>query len=471
MDGLGAIPAVIIGGAVGWGMYKFIAPKGVAGNASELGRVWLGWMALIVGVSLFSRFLIHANIDAFFMWLVGFAVWGGIAYALGWAYGQFSKFAPDMAIKLSKPEAQYSPRTPPVPLAPQTPQSAPARPAAAAITNPTIHTALSEAPMPSEDDWYVQALEELENGKPVKAVWARAFAEANGDDAQSRAAYIRLRVAQLKAAYEAEQTARADAERAAKVEAERLANAEGERKEKEKEKEEWNRLEKAVYGTAEPEARSGTSNKTKPQHPLRILGVIALTIVSIIIVMQSNILRRNFQGNVFTEFYRTATYEFRPRTIADSFWDTSSKEPYFWEPEKNKALQAGKAPEPVANTKVESGKKDSKGRTLCVGQNWSVWTDCVGEFAFRNGDKYVGEFRDGAMSGQGTLTFASGGKYVGHFRGGKYHGHGIQTLPNGNWVMGDWKNGVAEGQHPMYGPDGSNLGSINYVNGKIGGSR
>ena len=67
------------------------------------------------------------------------------------------------------------------------------------------------------DQFYERALVELENVQLVKATWARALAEANGDDAKSKAGYIWLRVAQLKAAHEAE--------RAAKVEAEQKANA------------------------------------------------------------------------------------------------------------------------------------------------------------------------------------------------------------------------------------------------------
>jgi hypothetical protein len=81
------------------------------------------------------------------------------------------------------------------------------------------------------DKFYEQALIELEAGQCVKATWARALAEANGDDAKSKAAYIRLRVAQLKAAHEAERAAKVEAEQKANAaaEAERTAKANAER--------------------------------------------------------------------------------------------------------------------------------------------------------------------------------------------------------------------------------------------------
>ena len=38
----------------------------------------------------------------------------------------------------------------------------------------------------------------------------------------------------------------------------------------------------------------------------------------------------------------------------------------------------------------------------------NTWTNCVGTFTFANGDKYVGEFKDGERYGQGTSTEAAG---------------------------------------------------------------
>ena len=48
------------------------------------------------------------------------------------------------------------------------------------------------------------------------------------------------------------------------------------------------------------------------------------------------------------------------------------------------------------------------------------------------GDKYVGEFKDGIQSGQGTYTFASGNKYIGEFKDGFRNGQGILYSVNGS---------------------------------------
>ncbi len=64
------------------------------------------------------------------------------------------------------------------------------------------------------------------------------------------------------------------------------------------------------------------------------------------------------------------------------------------------------------------------------------------EFLYPNGDKYVGEFKDGKEHGQGTLTFPDGGKYVGEFKDeemwtGKFYDN------NGN-IEGKMLNGIID---------------------------
>ena len=48
------------------------------------------------------------------------------------------------------------------------------------------------------------------------------------------------------------------------------------------------------------------------------------------------------------------------------------------------------------------------------------WDNGQGTFTFAEGDKYVGEWKDGKQNGQGTYTFASGIKAVGYFMNGEY---------------------------------------------------
>ena len=56
----------------------------------------------------------------------------------------------------------------------------------------------------------------------------------------------------------------------------------------------------------------------------------------------------------------------------------------------------------------------------CVGV-WSTtnWKNCFGTYNWDNGDKYVGDHKDGNMHGQGTYYFAGGNNYAGEFKDGK----------------------------------------------------
>ena len=58
----------------------------------------------------------------------------------------------------------------------------------------------------------------------------------------------------------------------------------------------------------------------------------------------------------------------------------------------------------------------------CTGYDATTWTQCVGEFKWKSGDHYTGEWVDGLVEGQGTLTSASGDTYVGGFKEGKKTG-------------------------------------------------
>ena len=52
-----------------------------------------------------------------------------------------------------------------------------------------------------------------------------------------------------------------------------------------------------------------------------------------------------------------------------------------------------------------------------------TWTD---------GEKYVGEYKDGQRSGQGIYIFADGRKEVGEFKNGKLNGYAITYFANGS---------------------------------------
>ena len=64
-----------------------------------------------------------------------------------------------------------------------------------AQSTPTMH---NETEVPAEtDDIYDAIGKEIEEGKLDRATWTKAFADADGDDAKAKAAYIRLRFVKL----------------------------------------------------------------------------------------------------------------------------------------------------------------------------------------------------------------------------------------------------------------------------------
>jgi hypothetical protein len=83
--------------------------------------------------------------------------------------------------------------------------------------------------------------------------------------------------------------------------------------------------------------------------------------------------------------------------------------------------------------------------------------DCVGDFSFHNGDRYVGEARgsDGKWNGQGTMTYGNGDKYVGEWRNGKPNGWGTYiSHDDGRKYVGEWRDGERNGQGTTTWPDG-----------------
>ena len=58
----------------------------------------------------------------------------------------------------------------------------------------------------------------------------------------------------------------------------------------------------------------------------------------------------------------------------------------------------------------------------CQGSDVTRWTNCFGSFTSSNGNRYVGEVKDGTYNGKGILYIKNGEKYEGEFKDGKREG-------------------------------------------------
>ena len=87
---------------------------------------------------------------------------------------------------------------------------------------------------------------------------------------------------------------------------------------------------------------------------------------------------------------------------------------------------------------------------VCQGSDASRWTNCYGSLTFFNGQKYIGEYRDGQANGQGTYTFPDGAKYVGEFIDNKRNGRGAFYASIGSiFQQGIWADGKLIRSEPV----------------------
>jgi hypothetical protein len=70
---------------------------------------------------------------------------------------------------------------------------------------------MQDTPLSTEEDHWAAAMAEIESGQRRPGIWAKAFAESDGDETKAKVAYLKARVAQLTAASSAESDARKEA--------------------------------------------------------------------------------------------------------------------------------------------------------------------------------------------------------------------------------------------------------------------
>ncbi|MDB3966741.1 hypothetical protein N9399_03210 [Porticoccaceae bacterium] len=77
-----------------------------------------------------------------------------------------------------------------------------------------------------------------------------------------------------------------------------------------------------------------------------------------------------------------------------------------------------------------------------------------GTYLSSNGDRYIGQWKDGKKHGQGIYKRPDGRTYIGQFKYDNATGQGSYTWTNGKKYVGDWKNNKYNGYGTLIEPDG-----------------
>ncbi len=72
-----------------------------------------------------------------------------------------------------------------------------------------------------------------------------------------------------------------------------------------------------------------------------------------------------------------------------------------------------------------------------------------GTLIYADGDKYVGEWKDGKKSGFGELWYTNGDKFSGHWLDDKATGSGRLEYSNGDVYDGQWERDQRSGESCM----------------------
>jgi len=73
-----------------------------------------------------------------------------------------------------------------------------------------------------------------------------------------------------------------------------------------------------------------------------------------------------------------------------------------------------------------------------------------GSIEYQIYDYYIGEWKDGLRHGKGLLCYKNKSKYIGDWINDKVEGNGKNIEVNGNYYIGEWKNGSKHGKGIIY---------------------
>ncbi len=91
-----------------------------------------------------------------------------------------------------------------------------------------------------------------------------------------------------------------------------------------------------------------------------------------------------------------------------------------------------------------------------------------GTYTWADGDKYIGTFTDGQLTGNGTYLFnltKSALKYEGEFKDWKRHKYGTLYWRNGERYEGTWENDQQNGLGTQFASNGSIIYRGEWKNG------
>jgi hypothetical protein len=97
----------------------------------------------------------------------------------------------------------------------------------------------------------------------------------------------------------------------------------------------------------------------------------------------------------------------------------------------------------IAKKKEESQDDGTNIQSGCLAGDCKNGT---GTFAYPDGSKYEGSFRNGKFEGQGVFYFTNGDVYTGQFSNSYPHGAGVLVYADGSQDSGDWRQGEFIGE-------------------------
>jgi len=86
LHGFGSVAIAFVAGYV---LYKLIKTKDSPSKASDYGRNWMAWMAMMSTLASLPRAINNPSPDTIFAWIVPLIVFSAITFALGLMYGKF----------------------------------------------------------------------------------------------------------------------------------------------------------------------------------------------------------------------------------------------------------------------------------------------------------------------------------------------------------------------------------------------